>query len=69
MIELNKKNWNQRYIDSETYPGSVERRCPDLSKSKKILNYYPKIDWKYGLIKTLEWYKRYFVDNNYKKIK
>lgn len=33
------------------------RRCPDLSKSKKELNFFPKIDLITGLNKALDWYK------------
>ena len=62
-------NYTGEYIDSETYPGSVDRRCPDLSKSKAILNYYPKINWKDGLIKTLEWYNNFFTKSNFNEIK
>ena len=30
------------YEDAPTYPGSVARRCPDISKAKKDLGYEPK---------------------------
>ena len=52
------------YIKAMTYPGSVSRRCPDLSKAKKILKYKPEVDWKDGLKITLEWYKNYYLSNN-----
>ncbi len=47
------------YENAPTYPGSVSRRCPDISKARKELNYEPKIDWKEGLRETLLWYKNY----------
>ena len=51
------------YIDAPTYPGSVARRCPDISKAKKELGYEPKISWKTGLQDTLKWYID-FLDKN-----
>jgi dTDP-glucose 4,6-dehydratase/UDP-glucuronate decarboxylase len=35
-----------------------QRRCPDLSKTKKLLGYEPKIDLDEGLRRTMEWYKK-----------
>ncbi len=54
-------DFNGEYIMAPTYPGSVSRRCPDISKSKKMFGYEPKVNWKKGLIKTLDWYKKYFL--------
>ncbi|MEO0214972.1 MAG: NAD-dependent epimerase/dehydratase family protein, partial [candidate division WOR-3 bacterium] len=34
-----------------------KRRKPDITKAKKLLNWEPKVDFKTGLRKTLEWYK------------
>tara|TARA_Y100000590_G_C15747715_1_gene1022840 strand:- start:6140 stop:7174 length:1035 start_codon:yes stop_codon:yes gene_type:complete len=48
--------YNGKYERATTYPGSVSRRCPDISKSIKQLNYSPKISWKEGLKKTVSWY-------------
>lgn len=36
-----------------------ERRCPDISKAKKVLGWEPKIKLKEGLEKTIEWYRSY----------
>lgn len=47
------------YEYAPTYPGSVSRRCPNISKAKAELNYEPTVDWKTGLRKTLLWYKNY----------
>jgi len=33
------------------------RRCPDISKARRILNWEPKVDLRTGLIKTFEWIK------------
>ena len=51
------------YESAKTYPGSVSKRCPDISKSNKHFNYKPKIHWKDGLIKTVKWYYDYFNKN------
>jgi len=40
--------------------GSVQRRCPDISKLKKITGYEPKIDINTGLRRTFKWYKEKF---------
>ena len=51
------------YIDAPTYPGSVARRCPDISKAKEDLNYEPKVNWKDGLKDTIKWYVDYLDKN------
>jgi UDP-glucuronate decarboxylase len=37
-------------------PGSVDRRCPDLSKAKELLAYQPRVGLEEGLKKTFDWY-------------
>ena len=51
------------YIIAPTYPGSVSRRCPDISKAKRMLGYSPKIIWQDALIPTIKWYESYFKSN------
>lgn len=42
----------------ENYPaGEPQRRCPDLTKIKRELNFTPKVDLKTGLKRTIEWFK------------
>jgi nucleoside-diphosphate-sugar epimerase len=53
-------NYKGTYINAPTYPGSVSRRSPDVSKSKKQLGFSAKVNWKEGLKKTIEWYNQYF---------
>ena len=55
--------YSGEYVEAPTYPGSVSRRCPDISKAKRMLGYNPQIDWKVGLESTVEWYKAYFSNN------
>ena len=38
-------------------PGDVFKTLADLSRSKKILGFYPRIDFIQGLIRTLEYFK------------
>jgi len=52
------------YQEAPTYPGSVSRRCPDISKAKRILGYSPRVDWKVGLESTVNWYRDYFSKNS-----
>lgn len=47
------------YENAPTYPGSVSRRCPDISKAKNQLGFAPSVGWKVGLAKTIEWYNQY----------
>tara|TARA_B100000965_G_scaffold342800_1_gene312184 strand:- start:699 stop:1724 length:1026 start_codon:yes stop_codon:yes gene_type:complete len=53
-------NYSGDYINAPTYPGSVSRRCPDLTKSRKILNFKINYSWEEALQKTLNWYIEYF---------
>ena len=52
------------YENAPTYPGSVSRRCPDISKAESELDYRPLIDWKEGVKKTIEWYASYLKKGN-----
>ncbi|MBU6191064.1 MAG: NAD-dependent epimerase/dehydratase family protein, partial [Betaproteobacteria bacterium] len=49
------------YEMAPTYPGSVSRRCPDISKARRVLGYDPKVDWATGLRRTVDWYVAYFA--------
>lgn len=51
------------YVEAPTYPGSVARRCPDISKAKKDLGYEPKVSCKDGLKDTINWYVEYLEKN------
>lgn len=44
-----------------TYPaGEPQRRCPDITKISKELNYIPKVSLHSGLKKTIAWFKNYY---------
>jgi nucleoside-diphosphate-sugar epimerase len=48
------------YEKAPTYPGSVARRCPDISKAKNELGYVPWVSLEEGLEKTVAWYRAFF---------
>lgn len=51
------------YVPAETYPGSVNRRCPDIGKARRLLGYEPEVDWRSGLATTVKWYEAFFHEN------
>ena len=53
-------SYSGEYVSAPTYPGSVSRRCPDITKSKERLNYSPKVPWKKGLKETVSWYTDFY---------
>lgn len=53
-------NYKGEYIAAPTYPGSVSRRCPDISKSIEGLNYSPQVSWQDGLKESVAWYFDYY---------
>jgi nucleoside-diphosphate-sugar epimerase len=52
--------YSGNYEYAPTYPGSVMRRCPDISKAKNELGYTPTVSLEEGLEKTVAWYKTFF---------
>ncbi len=52
------------YEAAPTFPGSTERRCPDISKAERHFGYSVQNSWQDSLIKTLEWYKDFFERGN-----
>jgi dTDP-D-glucose 4,6-dehydratase len=38
-------------------PDDPVRRCPDISKAKQTLKWFPKTELNEGLIKTIYWIK------------
>lgn len=47
------------YEYAPTYPGSVGRRSPDISKARRELGYEPEVPWKEGVRRTMDWYWEY----------
>ena len=51
--------WRPQKIVIEPSPeGCVKRRCPDLTKIKRLVGYKPKVKLEEGLIKTYNWYEQ-----------
>jgi nucleoside-diphosphate-sugar epimerase len=48
------------YENAPTYPGSVSRRCPDITKAKTDFAYRPKVSLEAGLRETAAWYQSFF---------
>ncbi len=59
----NLMGFDGEYENALTYPGSVSRRCPDISKAKKDFEYNPEIDWQIAVKNTVEWYIDFFSSN------
>lgn len=53
------RGYNGEYERVGAPSGSVSRRCPDVSKARKVLGYSPKVDWKQGVKETVDWYVEY----------
>lgn len=50
----------------KTYPADEpNRRCPDISKAKKDLEFNPNISLKDGIQRTIDWYKTEFYSKDY----
>lgn len=43
---------------NDSYPDGQPRRCLDISRAKKYLNWRPKVLLDEGLLKTIEWYDK-----------
>ena len=57
-----KKFYSKKINYPDSYPeDEPQRRCPDIAKAKKDLNYFPKVNLEDGLRNYLKWAK-----NNYK---
>ena len=59
-------NYQGTYEPAPTFPGSTQRRCPDISKAFDHFSYKPKINWKDGLEITLAWYQDFFMNKGRK---
>ena len=53
-------NYKGSYEEAPTFPGSTNRRCPDITKAKDFLGYSPQVKWQDSLEETLQWYKDFF---------
>lgn len=39
-------------------PGEPRRRCPDIMKARKILEWEPRVSLEEGLLRTIEWFRQ-----------
>ena len=51
------------YESAPTFPGSVSRRCPDISKARNDLDYVPRMTWTSGVEATVKWYLEFLSAN------
>lgn len=51
------------YEYAPTFPGSVSRRCPDITKAQNELGYNPSVSWQQGVETTVDWYVRYLKNS------
>ena len=57
-------NFQGTFVNAPTYPGSVNRRCPDITKAINQLGYSPQVHWKDGLTTTVNWYRDFFISGS-----
>ena len=60
-------SFSGEYKAAPTFPGSVSRRCPDITKAQKELSYSPKTNWRNGVSKTIDWYIKFLKQNTEQK--
>jgi UDP-glucuronate decarboxylase len=41
-----------------------KQRCPDITKAKELLNWYPKISYEEGMKRTVNWFVDYIKNHN-----
>lgn len=49
---------NSEIIFEKIGADDPKKRCPDISKAKKLLNWVPKIDLEEGLLQTIEYFRK-----------
>ena len=54
IVRLSGKNLQLVFDTSK--PAGAARRCPDISKAKRLIGYQPEVRMEEGLQKTIEWY-------------
>ena len=55
-------NYRGDYEYAATFPGSVSRRCPDITKARNDLGYSPSVAWQSGVTSTVDWYSEYLKE-------
>jgi len=57
IIEICGRTGELKPIHDDPLPGDSRRRCPDTNKARQILGFQAEIGLKYGLEKTVQWFK------------
>ncbi len=52
-------NWNIPPHFDPPRPADVRRHCASVEKGKKLLQFTPRVDWKEGIQRTVEWYQKH----------
>jgi UDP-glucuronate decarboxylase len=52
---------NPPMVPQPAPPGSVRRRCPDLSKVRELTGYEPSVPLEEGVVRTLRWYRERYA--------
>jgi UDP-glucuronate 4-epimerase len=62
LIEIIEKNLNKKALKNmlPLQKGEVLKTYADISKSKKLLNFSPKVSIEEGMEKFIKWYKSYY---------
>lgn len=47
-----------KIVFTESRPDDPKRRCPDISKTRKLIGWEPKVSLEDGLRYTIEWFRR-----------
>jgi len=55
---LSLTNSSSKIIYKKSCQDDPERRCPDISKARKYLNWQPGISFEQGLLKTIDYFTR-----------
>src|SRR3989344_418912 len=65
MVELAKKVWKLMKIKKpfavkfkKGFKFDIKRRVPDVAKTKKMLNWEPKVNFEEGLLEVIGWFKQ-----------
>ncbi len=54
IIEITGRNI--KVVFNKDKPSGAPRRCPDISKAKKLIGYEPKVSIREGLKRTIDWF-------------
>ncbi|MGC8852782.1 MAG: SDR family NAD-dependent epimerase/dehydratase, partial [Hydrogenobacter sp.] len=60
IIELT--NSNSQIVFYPPLPDDPKRRCPDISKAKRLLSWEPKKPLREGLLETINWFRKKLKD-------